>query len=358
MKKRKNNNKRIYLLLLVFLVLAASPSAFKVLSGEPGLKLPGINGPREQINETTGGSETALSPSGSAPAAAGGEEGEQGEEKNSGSDGTPVVPGSEPGETTQDRSSSPAENSPNPGSQSGATPVNTGGLSNEKKGWGLKRNSNHQQPEMSSSTSKLLARYGAYWVGKPDEKVVYLTFDEGYENGYTPKILDILKANNVKAAFFVTGHYLKSQPDLVKRMVEEGHIVGNHTDTHPSLPDVSDEPIKKELQAVEESYASITGRRDMKYLRPPQGEYSERTLALTRELGYHNIFWSMAFVDWVPMPGGPEEAYQSVMDNLHNGALILLHAVSKDNTEALDRILKDIKAQGYTFKTLDDLVAG
>lgn len=234
--------------------------------------------------------------------------------------------------------------------------VVTGDLSNAKKGWGLKRNDSHQQPEMPSSISAGLSKYGAYWIGSSNEKTLYLTFDEGYENGYTPRILDILKANDVKAAFFVTGHYLKSQPELIKRMVDEGHIVGNHTDSHPSMPGISDEEIKQELQLVEQAYEQVTGRKVMKYLRPPMGEYSERTLALTWELGYHNIFWSMAFVDWVPMPGGPDEAYQSVMDNLHNGALVLLHAVSKDNTESLDKILKDTKAQGYTFKTLDDLV--
>ncbi len=228
-------------------------------------------------------------------------------------------------------------------------------LLNYKYGWGLKLNNEHRQPEMPSSISSTLNKYGAYWIGSPREKVVYLTFDEGYENGYTTKILDTLKANGVKAAFFVTGHYLKTQPELVKRMVEEGHIVGNHTNTHPSLPDVSDEQIKEELQVVEKMYEDITGKKNMKYLRPPKGEYSERTLAVTRELGYHNIFWSMAMVDWVPMPGGPMQSYRGVMDNLHNGALILLHAVSKDNTMALDSILKDIKAQGYTFKSLDDL---
>lgn len=232
----------------------------------------------------------------------------------------------------------------------------TGDLPNTTRGWGLKRNDNHQQPDMPSSISAGLSKYGAYWIGSPNQKVVYLTFDEGYENGYTPAILDALKANNVKAAFFVTGHYIDSQPGLVKRMVDEGHIVGNHTDTHPSLPDISDEQIKKELQIVEDKYEKATGKKGMKYLRPPKGEYSERTLALTRDLGYHNIFWSMAMVDWVPMPGGAEESYQTVMDNLHNGALILLHAVSKDNTEALDKILKGIKAQGYSFGTLDDLV--
>lgn len=231
----------------------------------------------------------------------------------------------------------------------------TAALPNNKRGWGLKRSNGHGQPEMPSSISNTLNKYGAYWIGSPREKFVYLTFDEGYENGYTPVILDTLKSNGVKAAFFVTGHYLKSQPELVKRMVDEGHIVGNHTNTHPSLPDVSDGQIKKELQAVEKMYEDITGRKNMKYLRPPKGEYSQRTLALTRELGYHNIFWSLAMVDWVPMPGGPEQAYRGVMDNLHNGALILLHAVSKDNSIALDRIIKDTKAQGYTFKTLDDL---
>ncbi|HBC93000.1 MAG TPA: delta-lactam-biosynthetic de-N-acetylase [Pelotomaculum sp.] len=249
----------------------------------------------------------------------------------------------------------PTEEKPAVEQKPAQSTVVTGSLSNDKKGWGLKRNDSHRQPEMSASTIAGLSKYGAYWIGSPDEKTLYLTFDEGYENGYTSRILDILKANDVKAAFFVTGHYLKSQSELVKRMVDEGHIVGNHTDSHPSLPGVSDEEIKKELQVVEQAYEQLTGRKDMKYLRPPMGEYSERTLAGTRELGYHNIFWSMAFVDWVPMPGGPDEAYQSVMDNLHNGALILLHAVSKDNTEALDRILKDTKAQGYTFKTLDDL---
>lgn len=228
-------------------------------------------------------------------------------------------------------------------------------LSNNKRGWGLKRNKEHYQPEMPSSISSTLNKYGAYWIGSPKGKVVYLTFDEGYENGYTSIILDTLKSNGVKAAFFVTGHYLKNQPELVKRMVDEGHIVGNHTNTHPSLPDVSNGQIKKELQVVEKMYEDITGKKNMKYLRPPKGEYSERTLAVTRELGYHNIFWSMAMVDWVPMSGGPEQAYRGVMDNLHNGALILLHAVSRDNSMALDRILKDIKAQGYAFKTLDDL---
>lgn len=228
-------------------------------------------------------------------------------------------------------------------------------LSNKRYGWGIKRNSNHQTPEVPKGIASLLAKHDAYWIGDTHQKAVYLTFDEGYENGYTPKILDILKEQKVPAAFFITGHYLKSQPELVKRMVAEGHIVGNHTVNHPSLPDLSKEQIKKEVDQLAEDFFKLTGHK-MAYLRPPKGEYSERTLAETREMGYYNIFWSLALVDWVPMPGGAEEAYQSVMNNLHNGAIILLHAVSRDNTEALERILKDTKAQGYTFKTLDDLV--
>ncbi|MHB8985601.1 MAG: delta-lactam-biosynthetic de-N-acetylase, partial [Eubacteriales bacterium] len=212
-----------------------------------------------------------------------------------------------------------------------------------------------QQPEMPAGIAATLARYGAYWVGSPSDKSVYLTFDEGYENGHTPEILDILKKNNVKAAFFVTGHYLETNPELVKRMAAEGHIVGNHTDNHPSLPDITDAQIETELRTVEQDYEKVTGQKGMKYLRPPMGEYSERTLAATKRMGYHNIFWSVALVDWVPVPGGPDEVYRSVMGNLHNGALILLHAVSKDTTGALDRIINDVRTQGYTFKTLDDL---
>jgi peptidoglycan-N-acetylmuramic acid deacetylase len=264
----------------------------------------------------------------------------------------------------------PAENQPGPAPAAGngaqaavsgggneqTSPVFAGEAAADRHGWGFTRSETHQQPAIPSSISSMLSRSGAYWIGSPDQKMVYLTFDEGYENGYTAAILDSLKANNVKAAFFVTGHYLDSQPGLVRRMVDEGHIVGNHTDTHPSLPGLSDDQIEKEIQAVEQKFEDVTGRRNMKYFRAPQGEFSERTLACAWRLGYHSIFWSMAFVDWVPMPGGSQEAYQSVMDNTHNGALILLHAVSKDNTEALDRILKGIKAQGYTFGSLDNLV--
>lgn len=320
----KLKDKKVYLAVLVVLLLGVAGYGLKTHLSAAGRGVPGaVNLEETAVSETSSVSETTYGGSGADTAATGGN-------------------GSAAGVRTGEKTSS--------------TQTTASGLSNNRRGWGLKPNKDHQQPEMPSSISAGLSKCGAYWIGSPNEKAVYLTFDEGYENGYTAKILDTLKANDVKAAFFVTGHYLKTQPDLVKRMVEEGHIVGNHTDTHPSLPDVSEEQIKKELQTVEASFEKVTGQKGMKYLRPPKGEYSERTLAMTRELGYHNIFWSLALVDWVPMPGGAQESYQSVMDNLHNGALILLHAVSKDNTEAMDRILKDAKAQGYSFKTLDDLV--
>jgi len=137
-------------------------------------------------------------------------------------------------------------------------------------------------------------------------------------------------------------------------MVAEGHIVGNHTVNHPSLPKISDEKVKSEITGLAEMFKELTGK-DMHYLRPPMGEYSERTLYITKSLGYKTVFWSLALADWKPLPGGPDESYNTVMARIHPGAVILLHAVSKDDTMALDRILKDIKAQGYVFKTLDDI---
>ncbi|MEG6570767.1 delta-lactam-biosynthetic de-N-acetylase [Thermoanaerobacterium thermosaccharolyticum] len=232
--------------------------------------------------------------------------------------------------------------------------INTDGLDNTLYGWGMRVLPDHKTPEITSKAMSLIKKYDGIFTGDTTKKDIYLTFDEGYENGYTPKILDILKANNVKAAFFVTGPYIKEHGDLVKRMVAEGHIVGNHTVNHPSLPKISDEKVKSEITGLAEMFKSLTGK-DMHYLRPPMGEYSERTLYITKSLGYKTVFWSLALADWQPLPGGPDESYNTVMSRIHPGAVILLHAVSKDDTMALDRILKDIKAQGYVFKTLDDL---
>jgi len=231
-----------------------------------------------------------------------------------------------------------------------------GNLSNEKYGWGVIRSRNHLQPEMPASILQTLVRNNAYWIGSPDEKVVYLTFDLGYENGYTPGILDILKKQNVKAAFFINGHYLKTQPGLVKRMVQEGHIIGNHMVNHPSMPGLTNEQIKQEIEELASDFTCLTGIKKMVYFRPPKGEYSERTLAETKNLGYYTVFWSIAMADWIPLPGGSQEAHQTVMDNLHNGGLILLHTVTRDNLDSLNQTITEIKIQGYTFKTLDYLV--
>ncbi|MGF7430790.1 delta-lactam-biosynthetic de-N-acetylase [Thermoanaerobacterium thermosaccharolyticum] len=256
--------------------------------------------------------------------------------------------------STQNKNTNTAANNSTVDNDVYNSQINTEGLDNTLYGWGMRVLPDHKTPEITSKAMNLIKKYDGIFTGDTTKKDIYLTFDEGYENGYTPKILDILKANNVKAAFFVTGPYIKEHGDLVKRMVAEGHIVGNHTVNHPSLPKISDEKVKSEITGLAEMFKSLTGK-DMHYFRPPMGEYSERTLYITKSLGYKTVFWSLALADWQPLHGGPEESYNTVMSRIHPGAVILLHAVSKDDTMALDRILKDLKAQGYVFKTLDDL---
>lgn len=228
-------------------------------------------------------------------------------------------------------------------------------LNNNMIGWGIAPTKDGTPPGVPDSYTVLLNKYSAAYLGDTKKKDVFLTFDEGYEAGFTPKILDVLKANNIKAAFFITGHYIDKHPDLVKRMLAEGHIVGNHTITHPSMPSLSDQQVTAELQTLSKKYTALTGKKDMIYLRPPKGEFSERTLALSKNLGYKTVFWSLALRDWEPLPGGPQESFQTVTSRLHNGAIILLHAISKDNTEALNNIIKETKKRGYEFKTLNDI---
>lgn len=223
-------------------------------------------------------------------------------------------------------------------------------------GWGFKKSTNHEIPEIGKY-KQMLEKYGAYYVDDSGERIVYLTFDNGYEEGYTEKILDTLKKENVPATFFVTGHYVESKPELVKRMVKEGHIIGNHSYHHPDFSVVSKETMKKELASLEDAVAEITDQEQMKYLRPPRGMFNEETLKWANELGYTHIFWSLAFSDWnTDKQKGGTYAYDQVMNQIHPGAIILLHAVSSDNTEALPKIINDLKEKGYTFKSLDDLV--
>lgn len=225
----------------------------------------------------------------------------------------------------------------------------------KKRCWGIARQPDNMTPRADPGTPELLGKYGGMYVGDVNKKVIYLTFDEGYENGFTGKILDTLRDNNVKAAFFITGPYLKEQQELVRRMVEEGHTVGNHTIHHPSLPEKSDAEIEEEVVGLERAFTEKFGAK-MKFLRPPKGEYSERTLSITNKLGYCNLFWSFAYDDWYrDKIRGPEYAYKIVMRNLHNGEIILLHAVSKDNADALDMIIKGVRESGYEFGNVGDL---
>ncbi|MDO4563092.1 MAG: polysaccharide deacetylase family protein [Clostridia bacterium] len=234
-----------------------------------------------------------------------------------------------------------------------AADVDFSSLSNTTNGWGFKRQI-PQRPGFTSAETATMAKYGCMYMGSPDEKVMYLTFDEGYENGYTPLILDTLREKNVRAAFFVTGPYLRQHADLVKRMVDEGHIVGNHTNNHQSLPSCSVEEIEEELLSLEKQYYDMF-HLNMKYMRPPMGEYSERSLAVTASLGYTSVFWSSAYADWdTNAQKGADYAYRKVTENFHNGSVILLHAVSKDNTEALGEIIDTARDEGYEFRTLDE----
>lgn len=232
-----------------------------------------------------------------------------------------------------------------------------GSPSNSAIHWGFKKGGNGKPAEAGKTLDDLLEKYGAVYKGDPNKKDIYLTFDNGYENGYTAKVLDVLKKEQVPAAFFITGHYLESEPELVKRMAKEGHIIGNHSWFHPDLTQVSDERLKSELEKVRAETEKLTGQKQMAYLRPPRGIFSERTLELAKQQGYTHVFWSLAFIDWhVDQQKGWKYSYDSIMKQIHPGAILLLHTVSKDNAEALEKVIKDLKKQGYQFKSLDDLM--
>ncbi|GAE36413.1 delta-lactam-biosynthetic de-N-acetylase [Halalkalibacter akibai] len=228
---------------------------------------------------------------------------------------------------------------------------------NTTHNWSYKPEKDNKPVTTEPEFLKLLEQTNGYFIGDTTKKELYLTFDNGYENGYTEKVLDVLKEKEVPATFFVTGHYLDNATDLVIRMVEEGHIVGNHSWHHPSLPDVGDGRLMNELTKVQERFTEITGVKEMKYLRPPRGQFSERTLVLSEKLGYTNVFWSMAYKDWeVDKQKGGDYAYNQIMKRIHPGAIMLIHSVSSDNAEALPRVIDEARKQGYEFKSLDDLL--
>ncbi len=216
--------------------------------------------------------------------------------------------------------------------------------------WGLSFRQ-EGQPPVGNATATELARYDAYYIGNTNDKTIYITFDAGYENGHTATILDALKKHKVQAAFFVVGHYLDTAPELVKRMVDEGHLVGNHTYHHPDMSAIADEAaFKQELTATEEAYEAIIGAPMPKLYRPPQGKYSVNNLQMAKNLGYKTLFWSLAYVDWNKnSQPTPQQAYDKLLPRIHNGAVVLLHSTSATNAQILDELLTKWENLGYSF---------
>ena len=222
--------------------------------------------------------------------------------------------------------------------------------------WGLSF-SQEGQPPVGPAGKDVLKTYDAAYLGDTNEKVLYLTFDAGYENGCTEKILDTLQKHQVPAAFFLVGNYMEKNADLVRRMVDEGHIVGNHTMHHPDMSKISDkESFSKELQDLESLFQSVTGKELPKFYRPPQGTYSAENLKMAKELGYKTVFWSLAYVDWNnDSQPTKEQAFSKLLPRTHNGAVVLLHSTSQTNAQILDELLTKWKAEGYRFAPITEL---
>ena len=232
-----------------------------------------------------------------------------------------------------------------------ADPVaNFNDYSNDKVVWGPGNIENHQQPADPLSLNQTFSELGGKWL-IDDEKSVCLTFDEGYENGFTPSILDTLKEKKVKAIFFVTYDFASSNPELIKRMIDEGHSVGNHTWHHYTMDEVDEETAREEI-AYLHNYLKDNFNYTMSYFRFPKGEFSQKSLAIVQEQGYESIFWSFAYADWdVDNQPSEDEAFQRICESTHKGEIILLHAVSEVNANVLPRVIDDIRQQGYSFTT-------
>ena len=222
--------------------------------------------------------------------------------------------------------------------------------------WGLSFRQ-EGQPPIGPAGVQELAKYDAAYLGDSSRKVLYLTFDAGYENGSTEKILDVLKKRQVTAAFFLVGNYIEKNADLVRRMVEEGHLVGNHTMHHYDMSKLQDKAaFSKELTELEELFRETTGQEMPRYYRPPQGIYSEENLKMAKELGYKTVFWSLAYVDWNnDAQPTAEYAFSKLLPRIHNGAVVLLHSTSATNAEILDELLTKWEDMGYTFASIDKL---
>ena len=232
------------------------------------------------------------------------------------------------------------------------------GLALETGAWGLSFQTEGQPPTGPAGT-KQLQQYDAAYLGDTNQKVIYLTFDSGYENGCTEKILDVLKKHNAPAAFFLVGTYMEKNADLVRRMVDEGHIVANHTMHHFDMSKLVDkDAFTKELQETERLFKEVTGKELPKYYRPPQGIYSQENLQMAKALGYKTVFWSLAYVDWNnDSQPTKEQAFNKLLPRIHNGAVVLLHSTSSTNADILDELLTKWEAQGYTFASIDKLFA-
>ncbi len=230
-------------------------------------------------------------------------------------------------------------------------------VSSEITNWGLSFSEEGEAP-IGNASSEALAEYNAFYIGAKEEKTIYLTFDAGYENGYTESILETLKKHEVSASFFLVGDYFENEPELVKRMVEDGHVVGNHTWTHPDMSKILDEKsFEEELKLVEDKYFEITGSEMPKLYRPPQGKYCKSNLEMAKEMGYSTVFWSLAYVDWInDEQPTKEEAFSKLIPRIHDGAVLLLHSTSKTNCEILDELIIKYKEMGYEFGDIRELI--
>ena len=226
--------------------------------------------------------------------------------------------------------------------------------------WGLSFREEGKTP-VGNADADYLKQFNAYYTGREQneagQKLIYLTFDAGYENGNTAAILDALKKHNAPAAFFVVGNFVESEPELIRRMVEEGHVVGNHTNTHPDMSQISTkESFAGELTALEEKVQAVTGSPMEKYYRPPRGVYSEDNLRMASEMGYTTLFWSLAYVDWyVDDQPTAEEAFSKLLPRIHPGAVVLLHTTSSTNAAILDELLTRWEEMGYAFASIRDI---
>ena len=228
--------------------------------------------------------------------------------------------------------------------------------SSENTSWGLSFQEKGKRPIGNASIEEL-KKYNAYYAADTEEKIIYLTFDCGYENGNMPKILEALKKHQVSAAFFVVGNFISDHPDLLRKMIQAGHTIGNHTMTHPDMSSISSmQGFQKELQDVEKLYQSATGSSMPKYYRPPRGIYSPVNLSMAKELGYKTFFWSLAYVDWYQdKQPTKEEAFEKLLGRIHPGSIVLLHSTSSTNADILDELLTRWETMGYSFGNLQDL---